>query len=795
MRVFLLSIVAYCLCISSADAAVRNTTTYGRAGTNSVTVSRSTQTVNNTTSPRTTNRNIRQRATTSTSAAKTGRNSTQTKSSGSISAKTVSRAAISRNTETTQRKTNTVTSARATSARTATRPTTTVARASTLDSSQTDTFGSGYNTCRDAYFTCMDQFCAKQNESYRRCICSSRITEIQSREQALNQTADSLQTFHDLNIDVIPKTASEVKSMLSASEGEKAIKKDSSDAANQLAGISDVLNKTKRNALTTQGTLDIAGDINSIWTTTDITSGANIANLTGESLYNAVHAQCAEFMTTYCPNESTKKMVESAYGMYIENDCSLLLNSLDKKLITANSTIRETERTMQQTRLENYNAHNSSSINECVNLVRNDILNNAACGTDFVHCLDFSGRYLNYETGEPIYTADFYQLENQISLSGDILNNQTNRLVVAELNNKKTFATNSLATCQDISDEVWQEFMRQAIREIYQSQQERIRQVKDNCLNVVNTCYDEQSKSLKDFSNIKEQLLIGQHLELSETMCAEKLDACSNLYGSVTLLVEAMHNITDQKIAKECRATLIEYAQQLCAVPNNDTLHAYPYACRTYRPGNAIYATNGQCNSMLAAGRYDSSNDNNTDKEDIDLYTYEINTEITTYTKQYTSCANGYYLSDANGDYNPNGPYCYKCQSKYICTGGTAKPISSSQAEYTDAYKTCGGTEYIGSLYQNIVRYAINACVRPSQTDTSDTTYDKFVLPTTILADVNTVMDDIHSAMAKSLSEECDRLGGEWISTPPANGANILQAYKDINADTNWGYCKSKKTD
>ncbi len=292
----------------------------------------------------------------------------------------------------------------------------------------------------------MDQFCATANDSYRRCVCSSRLTDIQERERALSQASGQLQDFKDLNIEVIPKTAEEVNAMLTASEGELAMIEDTSESSQQLAGIREVLSSTKNNALSTLGTLDIAGDINQIWATTDLASGQNIANLTGEALYNAVHSQCVDLIADQCPSSSTLDMVVSAYGMYIENDCSTLLNALNTQLVQANSSIRETEREMNQARLENYNAHNSTAINDCIAQVRADITADTACGTDYVHCLDITGRYLNRDTGEPIYSADFYQLGNQISLDGDVLTNATNRMIVAALNNKRIYAARGLET-------------------------------------------------------------------------------------------------------------------------------------------------------------------------------------------------------------------------------------------------------------------------------------------------------------------------------------------------------------
>ena len=44
--------------------------------------------------------------------------------------------------------------------------------------------GGGYSKCRDAYATCMDQFCANANDTYRRCYCSARFTEFRDTEYA-----------------------------------------------------------------------------------------------------------------------------------------------------------------------------------------------------------------------------------------------------------------------------------------------------------------------------------------------------------------------------------------------------------------------------------------------------------------------------------------------------------------------------------------------------------------------------------------------------------------------------------
>ena len=821
-----------CIGIMHADAAVRDSESISRqtsSGNNSASVIART-----TTTPTLQNTSISNRSNASTPNSRNAKstvhrtnNIVARTSNNTINQSTTARSATAINN--TSRSTRNATNTSATTARNANNKTVVrsakprqsvansaqtarTARATTIaPASVTNTFGTEYNECRLAYFTCMDQFCANMNDSYRRCVCSSRLTDIQERERALGQTADQLADFKNLNIEVIPKTAEEVNAMLNASEGELAITEDNSASAQKLAGISEVLTSSKSQALTTLGTLDIAGDINQIWATTDLASGENIANLTGEPLYNAVHAQCVDLVASSCPSQSTLNMVVSAYGMYIENDCTLLMNALNSQKVQANQSIRETEREMNVARLENYNAHNSTSINDCIAQVRTDITADTACGADYVHCLDITGRYLNRDTGEPIYSPDFYQLENQISLDGDVLTNATNRLIVAELNSKRIYAARGLETCRDIADEVWDEFVRQAIVEIYQGQQEKIRDVKNECLDVVNTCYDEQSNSLKDFSNIKEELLLGSRLELSEELCEEKLYACSNLYGDpngngLELLITAMHEITDQKIAKECRALLEAFAQDTCAVPSNDTLHSYPYGCRAYAPGDQRFAAIPICNQSLTSNSSSNTDSGNTGGSNPE---FDDNGYTCPTLKQYQSCKPGYFLyyidTATQNDYygiaakDFVGNQCRSCTTLGLdieeCPGGTEVPATK---------ESMCGTDYAGSLYQKVVRYATQVCVRPS--DSESIASGAMSIPTEVMGDINSVMDSIKVDMANELSNECDRLGGTWVDTQWVDdvGDDDIHDktkhtlwkyfYDETGANTKWGYCADKSS-
>jgi len=660
-----------------------------------------------------------------------------------------------------------------------------IARAATDSSTTTDIFSEGYTECHDAYFTCMDQFCATVSDTYRRCICSSKLDAVKDRERILGQTASQLQDFKDLNVDAILKTPEEVHAMLTETEGEAVASKadDKSESAQQLKSINKVLSGTRNKAMSTQGSLDAGGDIQSIWSTTDLALGSEIANLTGEALYNAVHAQCAELVLSQCTKKATLNMVISAYGMYIENDCSLLLTNLNKQASNANSNIRQTERDMMSARLENYNAHNATSINDCIAMVRKDITADTACGENYVHCLDITGKFLTYDTGTPIYSPDFYKLGQQTSLQGDVLNNKTNQNLVMALNNKKRIAKHSLETCRDVSENVWEEFMRQAITEIYQGQQARIRQVKDECMDVVNKCYDEQTQQLRDYSKIEDQFLLGSRLELSEEMCKTKLDSCSNLYGGgangLSLLLTEMHNITSKKISQKCLPTLEEYAQKLCKVPSKDTTHTYPYGCRMYVPGDGSSAINDECLNLAATSLQTPDIQVNiigVEDHSVTIYQYMMCPE----NRNYISCNPGYILYGESPHRR-----CMRCPgTRYNAEEERWIPDTACPGGTSQNYGQCS-LDFSNSLYQKMVSYAREYCVRPSE--------ETNPVPLDILGDVNTVMDKIRVDMSNALTAECEIQDGQWTTTEEYDETKINKAfYRNSGANKAWGWCKRK---
>lgn len=483
--------------------------------------------------------------------------------------------------------------------------------------------GSGYVNCRDAYATCMDQFCAKLNDTYRRCICSSKYEQLRNTEDGIEEALTLLAKFEDNNLNAVDKTAEEVNAMYTATSGEMAIKNDTSGAAQMLSEIGDLLSgkKTaKNNAYTsTNGTtIDFDFNIDDIWAV-DVSQNSifgsgdkveDISTYEGTKLYNTANEQCLAVVRESCPNDATLSMSKSSYSIMVTNDCNTYSKKIDAKREKVQETVRTAEKYLREARLEEYRSHNSADMNACVTAVKNAIQEDSACGSNYVRCLDNTGVFINSTTGEPIYSQRLFELNELITLDGSVSSDvlTQNRDFEAFLDSKRKFATTALDTCRDIAEDVWTEFKRTALIEIAQAQDDKIEEVKMSCVQTIAECYDTQLGVLKETDTSKSQLSGAIGVKVARDTCQEKVVACASLYGDtdgckfdgngrltsgnnatggtnrcgLDSLLEFVDNVDTSRVAEACDTMIDNHLQNLCTQGAGE--YGYPYGCRNMTP-------------------------------------------------------------------------------------------------------------------------------------------------------------------------------------------------------------------
>ncbi len=476
--------------------------------------------------------------------------------------------------------------------------------------------GSGYAACRESYATCMDQMCANANDTYRRCFCSDKFLKFRDVEESLDEAMIMLQQFQDNNLEAIDKTADEVNAMYSASVGEAAIKRDTSASARLLDNITKLLsgggtNSTATNMNNSIGILDLdfSVDFDDVWSDGGFslfdTGNQDLSTLEGTALFNAAQRQCTRLSQNMCENNAVFSMSRSSYNILISQDCNTYEKALNKKKETVAQAVRTAEKYLREARLEEYRAHNSMDVNECLAKVRTAMLADTACGENYKRCLDPTGAYVNGATGEPIYSPRLFQLEKTIKLPGvtddnintDILG--VNSTYEKFLDGYRQYVTQQLDTCRSIADFVWTEFKRNAIIEIAQAQSNKIEEVKSSCVDTIAECYDAQSQAIVKLGSKKTATTAGAlGRYTARDMCREQVMACATLYSrdgtdctfderghvsnggtcGLSSLISYVNTVDDLMVVEKCKTAVDEYLADLCT-PDDDT-YEYPYKCK-----------------------------------------------------------------------------------------------------------------------------------------------------------------------------------------------------------------------
>ena len=478
--------------------------------------------------------------------------------------------------------------------------------------------GGGYSACRESYATCMDQMCAVANDTYRRCFCSDRFTNFRNTELALDQAMTMLRQFEDNNLNAVDKTAAEVSAMYSATVGEQAIKKDTSAAQQVLDSIGDLLSgKTKPNSNANSspaGLMDFSADLDDIWgNNSNSIFGGNktqdMSELEGAALFASAQQQCVRLSQGQCDNDAVFNMAKSSYNILISQDCNLYEKTLNKKKENVSDAVRQAEKILRDSRLEEYRSHNSADVNECIDKVRTAILSDVACGENYKRCLDPTGAYISASTGEPILTPKFFQLEDLIVLNGsmDIASQGQNGVFLKYLDNYRQRAASALDTCRDQAEYVWNEFKNAALIEIAQSQAEKIEEVKSSCVSTIADCYDTQTDGLKQMDTTERSSGAAAGRYAAADMCKEKVVACAALYGGsdckfddrgklkngdgkcgLKSLLNFVSTVDTVKVAELCAASLKAHLQEVCAPAKGDT-EKYPWGCRAKDVSSDLY--------------------------------------------------------------------------------------------------------------------------------------------------------------------------------------------------------------
>ena len=527
MKKFLLFICACFICISGAEGAVRGENSVSRSKSNTTQTARATRTVSSRTPLK---------ANVPTRAAKTVTVLTPANSSPKTTTRTPTR--IESNTRN-------------------------VTARSTISAAETRT-GTEYEQCKTAFFTCMDQFCQLKSDVYRRCSCSDRIFELKNITDTYQKASEQLTEFSE-NLDVVGMTKEQAIAMKTASEGEDALTNDKT-ASRQL--LQAIMNSIKGEDAYVGGKYQ---DLNSVVISPDMSyafgmedSAQLIASYNGTALYKSVYPKCKNIVQEDCNKASLQRAI-NAYLMAIEQDCNTVEAALQKQQKNLKAATYQSSAMLDLARVENRQNHNSDDVATCLANVESAIQSDEVCGSDYHKCLDY-GQFIDVTTGAPLTgVADFYKLGELLTFKTDTdLKDQRlstiakNRPFVQFFENKtKKFAESSLDKCVEKADFVWEQYLDKALLDIYYAQQNKVKTIKQSCLDLVANCYDKQNLSIAtamvNLTGDSSLLLKPATISLTAEMCSDYITSCNGMFND-DIIQAYMDNKDKTDTVNACRA-------------------------------------------------------------------------------------------------------------------------------------------------------------------------------------------------------------------------------------------------
>lgn len=403
--------------------------------------------------------------------------------------------------------------------------------------------GAAYEQCKTAFFTCMDQFCQLKNDSYRRCSCSDRIYDFQDITETYKKASEQLTEFSE-NLDVVGMTREQAIAMKTASEGEDALTEDKT-ASKQL--LQAIMNSIKGGDTTVGGkyqnlnSINLSADFSNAFGMED--SGQIIASYNGTTLYKAVYPKCRNAVQQDCNSASLQRAV-NAYLMAIEQDCNTVESALQKQQKTLKADTHQSSAMLDLARVENRRKNNADDVATCLTNVEKAIQSEEVCGDGYHKCLDY-GQFIDVTTGAPLTgISNFYELGELLTFkTGTDLKDQklssiqNNRTFVQFFENKtKKFAQDALDRCTEKADFVWQQYLDRALLDIYYAQQDKVKTIKQSCLDLVAKCYDNQNTAvataIANLTGDSSILIKPATISLTTKMCNNYIESCNGMFNN-----------------------------------------------------------------------------------------------------------------------------------------------------------------------------------------------------------------------------------------------------------------------
>lgn len=427
-----------------------------------------------------------------------------------------------------------------------------------------------YSKCKSVYQECMDEFCANKDTNLRRCACSTRVHEFDDTKKQLSSIEEKMLDFNQRLL-TVGMDKEDALSISTATEGEQAFSKtDTSESEKLLQKITKTLNSSGDSKITNDlSAISLDLDMDSAWDSVDSLSGISTTAKSGLDLYNAARPICIEMANEICSDEELE-IAENNYKLAIQNDCNTVAKAYSAKKNTAIDKVHESSALLDMARLDAHQKRNSDDTLTCKQKILTQLSDESVCGENLYKCLDITGQYIDPSTGKVFLSTNLSNLTTLLTAPSDETKwskVSSNKNFVNFLNSKKTFLESAIAQCQDLAENIWTDFLDDALAQIKLAQNAKLEEVRRNCLTLISECKSKASKNLEDF-DIRALSIFAVSADATvNAMCDDIQQSCANLIDNpdwTTGIAGLTSDISIEKTLENCTTVGKTCIKQKC---------------------------------------------------------------------------------------------------------------------------------------------------------------------------------------------------------------------------------------
>ena len=387
--------------------------------------------------------------------------------------------------------------------------------------------------CHDAYYGCMDQFCIMDNVNGGSCACSDLNADLEKQFSAIQDTLTEAERIRTVEVERVKAGANADIIFNGARQYDK--------NGNVIYSFGETESKEQQR----QNLLSLWDDMSFDFDDNMFDSAIeNIADKTGNDLFNAADALCREQMPASCARDIN--FLHQLYSRQIVSDCKAFENSIaqnkaraDNELASANADVRVALR-------ESFNEANKYDLGQCMVEFRKCMQTDDACGSGWINCV-------SVVASENMQAKSTTNVRAR-SKTNDVYDITTQTMDI--LNSKRNICENVLNQCVAVRDMVWPVFLREAAPTIKAAELNAESQYRQSCLSNISNCIHKACAD--DIANKGVATLDAclSRPDMARSFCKVELEPCEKMepliWGYVKDKLAAMRVDACTAEVKEC---------------------------------------------------------------------------------------------------------------------------------------------------------------------------------------------------------------------------------------------------